>query len=143
MPTSAENDSETSPAALSADERDDRIFGLEAVDDLDALTESQWRAAVVRSLAAGAARMGSMETVIDDNTAMTRATWDNTAEIREIVVMARSFFSGLGKFARGCARIWVVLKPIVQACTVIAGAYVAVKGAIWAATHGGQPPAPK
>ncbi len=139
MPTSADK----SNAAPAADELDDRIFGLETIEDLDALTESQWRAAVARSFAAGAFRMDGMEALISDNTAMTRATWDNTAEIRDIVVMARSFFSGLGKLARGCARVWLVLKPVIQACTVMAGAYVAIRGAIWAATHGGQPPAPK
>lgn len=118
----------------------EQIPALEAIDDLNKLTESEWRAAVVRSFAAGAARMDGMEMLIDDNTQVTRATWDNTAEIREIVIMGRSFFSGLGKFARWCAKVWLVLRPVIQACTVLAGAYVAVRGAIWAATHGGSPP---
>lgn len=111
--------------------------------DIDQLSESEWRALVARSFSIGADRMNTTDALIADNTTLTKAVWDGTAEIRDIVLMGKSFFSGLGKFSRWCARVWVVLKPVIQACTVIAGAYVAVKGAIWAATHGGQPPAPK
>lgn len=132
MPTADDQASDEGPIS--------GTVGLDSVEDLDALTESQFRAAVVRNFSAGAARMDGMEMLIADNTAMTRATWDNTAEIRDIVIMGRSFFSGLGKFARGLAKIWVVLRPVIQACTMLAGAYIAVKGAIWAATHGGSPP---
>lgn len=108
--------------------------------DLAGLPESEWRALVARSFAIGADRMDTTDRLIADNTTLTAAVWEGTAEIREIVLMGKSFFSGLGKFARGCARVWVVLRPVIQACTVLAGAYMAVKGAIWAATHGGAPP---
>jgi hypothetical protein len=131
MPTAADNDD--SPGdALPLDE-------LETIEDLDDLSESQWRALVARNFMNGADRMDGMEASIADNTAMTRATWDNTAEIREVVLMGRAFFSAMGKIARGCARAWLVLKPVNQACTVIAGGYMAVRGAIYMAVHGTPP----
>ncbi len=108
--------------------------------DLDALTEAQFRALVAHRFNTGTDRMDGMDALIRENTRMTKATWDNTAAIRDIVEMARSFFSGLGKFARGCARVWSVLKPIVQAAAVIAGAYVAIRSAIGTAVHLPRPP---
>jgi len=123
------NDTPDSPTEPVAEE----AALLEQFVDLDALTESQWRALVAGSLSAGRDRMDVMSSQIKDNTDITR-------EIRDVVLLARSFFSGLGKFASGCARIWTVLQPVVKACTVIATAYAAIRGAVYVATHGAPPP---
>jgi hypothetical protein len=112
-------------------------IGLRALDEL---SESQWRALVARRLIDGNDRMDSMESSIHDNTQMTRATWDNTAEIREVVLMGRTMFATMGKIARGCGRVWAVLKPIVGAGAMLAAAYVAMRGAIYTFTHGVPPP---
>lgn len=107
--------------------------------DLDDLSESEWRALVARSFAEGAARMDTTDQLIADNTALTKAVWQGTAEIRDIVVTGKAFFSGLNKFAHGCARVWRYLKPVIQAATVIAGAWVAIRGAMGTAAHGHGP----
>jgi hypothetical protein len=112
----------------------DRLAG---VDNVDELTETQWRALVVRSLQSGEARMDGMDSSIAENTRIAGGIASDTAAIREIVLMGRSFFSGLNKFAHGCARVWRVLKPILQAATVIAGTIVAIKAAL----SGGHSPA--
>ena len=118
------------PGAISASETA-AIHGLHGITDLDALSESEWRAIVARSLQAGAVRMDGMEGSIAINTRMTGDIAQDTGQIREIVQMGRAFFSGLNKFASGCARVWTVLKPIVQAAAILAGAWAAIRGALF------------
>jgi len=113
---------------------------LEQFVDIDKLTEPQWRALVAGSLQAGAARMDGMQGQIAENTRITGEIASDTAAIREIVQLGRSFFSGLNKFANGCGRVWTVLQPLIKACTVIATAYAAIRGAVYVATHGAPPP---
>lgn len=83
--------------------------------------------------------MDGMDSAIAENTRITGDIAGDTAAIREIVLMGRSFFSGLNKFAHGCARAWTVVQPLVKACTVLATAYAAIKGALYVATHGAPP----
>ena len=132
------------PAAAAEDANQPTAGGLlpleriSDVEDVAELTELEWRALVVRRLQAGEARMDGMDSSIAENTRITGGIASDTAAIREIVLMGRSFFSGLNKFAHGCARVWRVLKPILQAATVIAGTVVAIKAAL----SGGHSPAP-
>jgi hypothetical protein len=113
-----------------------------AAVDIHAMSEADYRAFVAAQFAAGRARMDSMESAIESNTSMTKATREDTEVIREVVEMARSFFRGLAKVSAFCARTWVWLSPVIRAISVLAGAATAVKVA-YITYRGGNPPPPR
>jgi hypothetical protein len=94
-------------------------------------------AAIHQRLDKGSDRMTRIEGNLAANTEITR-------EIRDIVLMGRTFFRGLRGAGRALTWVWGWLYPTLRAGVVVATAVSAIGAAIYSITHGGQPPqAPK
>lgn len=112
---------------------------MTVAEDVTKMSEQEYRAYVERRFQDGSANFKQLTEAMAENTAMTKANAEGTAELIELHKAAKrgiSFFSTIGRGLSAVGRFIYHTAKFLWPIIAVAGALAAVAKGVWPSAHG-------